>query len=94
MNSEIIPETQPDFDHTRIIERPDGFYWLDKDTNAEYGPFETLIAAVEDMEYKADSDYEPAETLQEAEEEIGISDWIDPDTGLPAEESHIHLRDE
>lgn len=94
MSSQIIPETPPEYDHTRIIERPDGFYWLDKDTNEEYGPFETLIAAVEDMEYNADSDYEPAESLQEAEEEIGISDWIDPDTGLPAEESFTHLSDQ
>ncbi len=94
MSNQVIPETQSDYDHTRIIERPDGFYWVDKDTNGEYGPFETLVAAVEDMEYKADSDYEPAETLQEAEEELGISDWIDPDTGLPAEESLTHLSDQ
>lgn len=94
MSSQMIPETPSDYDHTRIIERPDGFYWLDKDTNEEYGPFPTLLAAVEDMEYKADSDYEPAESLHEAEEEIGISDWIDPDTGLPAEESLTHLSDQ
>jgi hypothetical protein len=31
--------------------------------------------------------YEPGETLAEAEEEIGISAWIDPDTGQPAEDS-------
>lgn len=94
MSPQTIPETPPEYDRTRIIERPDGFYWLDKATNAEYGPFETLIAAVEDMEYKADSDYEPAESLQEAEEEIGISGWIDPDTGLPAEDSSTHLSDQ
>lgn len=94
MSSQMIPETPPEYDHTRIIERPDGFYWLDKGTNEEYGPFPTLVAAVADMDYKADSDYEPAESLQEAEDEIGISDWIDPETGLPAEESHTHLSDQ
>jgi hypothetical protein len=94
MSSQTIPETPPEYDHTRIIERPDGFYWLDQVTNAEYGPFETLIAAVEDMEYKADSDYEPVESLQEAEAELGISGWIDPDTGLPAEDSFTHLSDQ
>ena len=31
--------------------------------------------------------YEPGESLAEAEDEIGISGWIDPDTGQPAEES-------
>ena len=27
------------------------------------------------------------ETLEEAEDEIGISDWIDPETGQPGEAS-------
>ena len=94
MTSQTIPETPPEYDHTRVIERPDGFYWLDKETNEEYGPFDTLVAAIQDMEYQAESDYEPVETLQEAEEEIGISDWIDPDTGLPAEDSPTHLSDQ
>ena len=28
---------------------------------------------------------EPGESLREAESEIGIADWIDPETGDPAE---------
>ncbi|MFN3751902.1 MAG: hypothetical protein ACK4SR_11085 [Thiobacillus sp.] len=83
-----IPETPADYDHTRIIERPDGFYWMDAETGEEYGPFDSLLEAVQDMEYTADSDYGPGETIEEAEEEIGISDWIDPETGDPADESH------
>jgi hypothetical protein len=94
MSKQIIPETPAEYDHTRIIERPDGFYWLDEEAKEEYGPFTTLMDAVKDMEYSADSDYEPAESLMEAEEEIGIADWIDPDTGLPAEESLTHLNDQ
>ena len=39
------------------------------------------------MQATGDSAYEPGETLEEAEDEIGISSWIDPDTGEPAEES-------
>lgn len=83
-----IPETPPEYDKTRIIERPDGFYWQDRQTEREFGPFPTLLEAVEDMEYNAESNYEPGETLEEAEEEIGISDWVDPDTGEIAEECH------
>lgn len=83
-----IPETPPDYDKARIIERPDGFYWQDKDTEAQYGPFSTLLEAVQDMEYSADSSYEPGETLEEAEAELGIADWIDPETGAPGEETH------
>ncbi len=79
-------------DHARIIERPDGFYWQDKMTEEVYGPFPTLLDAMQDMEYNDESDYEPGETLEEAESELGIADWIDPETGLPGEESH-HLGD-
>jgi len=91
--SEIIPETPADYDHTRIIERPDGFFWLDKETGATYGPFSTLLEAVEDMQYTAETDYEPAETLEEAEEELGIAGWVDPETGELAEDTFTHLED-
>jgi hypothetical protein len=40
------------------------------------------------MEYNAESDYEPGETVEEAEDELGISDWIDPDTGDPGAGFH------
>ncbi|PTR15232.1 MULTISPECIES: hypothetical protein [unclassified Nitrosospira] len=83
-----IPQTSRDYDTTRIIERPDGFYWLDEtESEKVFGPFPTLLEAVQDMEYNAESDYEPGETLEQAENEIGISDWIDPETGQPGEES-------
>ncbi|MDD5240890.1 MAG: hypothetical protein PHG47_04100 [Sulfuricella sp.] len=88
-----IPETSPEYDKTRITERPDGFFWQDKETEAVFGPFATLLEAVQDMEYNADSDYEPGESLGEAEAELGIADWSDPDTGLPAEESMHHIED-
>ncbi|AAZ97721.1 hypothetical protein Tbd_1768 [Thiobacillus denitrificans ATCC 25259] len=83
-----IPETPADYDHTRIVERPDGCYWIDAESGDEYGPFPSILEAVQDMEYNADSDYEPGETIEEAEDELGISDWIDPDTGAPGDESH------
>lgn len=88
-----IPETQPDYDKTRIIERPDGFFWLDKDTNEQFGPFPTLWEAVQDMEYSAEPEVEVDEDLHEVEEELGISDWVDPDTGELAEETFTHLED-
>lgn len=81
-------------DETRLIEHPDGFYWEEKLTGKLYGPFATLVEATEDMQYRGDSDYEEGETLQEAEAEIGIADWIDPETGLPAEGPTPHLVDE
>jgi hypothetical protein len=90
---EIIPETPPDFDRTRIVERPDGFYWQPKDGGREYGPFATLVEAVQDMQGGGEETPEPGETLQEAESEIGIADYADPDTGEPAEERTPRLED-
>lgn len=89
----IIPETPPEYDRTRVIERPDGVYWQDKDSGREYGPFATLLEAVQDMEIGGDRNLESGETLEEAEEEIGISDYLDPDTGLPAEDGIPRLED-
>lgn len=81
------PTGIPEDDRSRIIERPDGFYFRAEDSDAEYGPFPTLAEAVSEMQATEEGEYEPGETLAEAENEIGISDWIDPDTGEPAEES-------
>ena len=91
--TKIIPETPPEYDRTRIVERPDGFYWQDKDGGREYGPFATLLEAVQDMELGGDRNLEPGETLEEAENEIGVSDYIDPDTGVPAEDGVPRLED-
>ena len=77
----------------RIVERPDGFYWIDPDSRAEFGPFPTRELAIANMLSGVDSDYGPGETLAEAEAEIGITDWIDPDTGEPAENSVPHFED-
>ena len=89
----VIPETPPDYDRARIVERPDGFYWQSKDGGKESGPFPTLLEAAEDMQYSADSDYEPGESLEQAEAEIGISEWVDPETGELAEEQGPRIED-
>lgn len=91
--SKIIPETTANYDKTRIVERPDGYYWTDSETGEAYGPFETLVAAVQDMDYQDDSDYEPAESVEEAEDELGITGWVDPDTGELAEDTFTHIED-
>jgi hypothetical protein len=76
-----------------IVERPDGFYWIDADGGAEFGPFSTRALAVADMLSGAGPDSEPEEILEEFETELGISDWIDPETGELAENSVPHLED-
>ena len=86
--------TPPEYDQAQVIERPDGFYWQDKLAGKLYGPFSTLVEAVQDMQYRDDSNYEEGESLEDAEAEIGIADWIDPETGDPAEGFLPHLSDD
>lgn len=86
-----IPQASRDYDNTRIVERPDGFYWHDKnESDRVFGPFPTLLEAIHDMEYNAESDYEPGETLEQAEEEIGVSGRMDHEIGVLGEESFRH----
>ncbi len=68
-----------------IVVRPDGYHWIAANGRQEFGPFETLEQAQVYRDACDESAPLPAETLQEAESEIGISDWIDPETGQPAE---------
>ena len=93
MGKKKIPGTPVDEARTRVVERPGGFYWQSEDRKEQYGPFATLEYAVGAMTSAGDGAYEPGETLEEAEEEIGMSKWIDPDTGQPAEDSVPRIED-
>ncbi len=69
-----------------VLKRPGGYYWSLTDGGREFGPYDSFEEAQADMEAAADLEApEPGESLQEAESELGISDWIDPETGEPAE---------
>jgi hypothetical protein len=91
--TQIIPETPADFDRTRVIERPDGFFWLDEENGEQFGPFDTLLEAVQDMEYNAESGNEPGETVEEAERELGLAEWVDAETGELAEDTLTRIED-
>lgn len=92
---QIVPDdTGPDYDPKRVIERSDGFYWISIDGKREYGPFATLLEAAQDMKAPDDDDtLEPGESLEEAEAEIGIADWIDPETGELAERDDTRIEE-
>ncbi len=94
MKSKIIePMLYEEDEQARLIERPDGFYWQNKLSEKFYGPFATLLEAMEDTQYQEDSNYEEGESVLEAGAEIGIADWVDPDTGQLAEGSIHHFND-
>lgn len=84
-----------DYEDARIIQRSDGYYYQDKKTEEEFGPFASLDKAVAHMENSVinEADLEAEDDLKEIEEELGIADWIDPDTGDLAEESIPHIED-
>jgi hypothetical protein len=76
-----------------VIERPDGFYW--ENARGELrGPYATLAEAEADrLADGVAGDADGGESLQEAESELGIAEWIDPDTGGPAEDNIPRLED-
>ena len=77
----------------RVIERPDGFY-RENAKGEMVGPYATLAEAEADvLADGAANDGDGADSLQEAESEVGISEWIDPDTGGPAEDNVPRLED-
>ena len=88
-----VPPPPVDDARDRVLERPGGFYWQSEDGKQAYGPFPTLKEAVAAMNSAEESAYEPGESLEEAEEEIGVAKWIDPDTGEPAEDSVPRIED-
>ena len=76
----------------RIVERPDGFYWQEKEGGEESGPFPTRAEAEADMESDGVAATDP-DAVHDAESELGISEWIDPDSGEPAEDSVPRIED-
>lgn len=78
-----------------IVQRPDGWYWEAPDGRQVFGPFASASLARADRDRYEEGAPEPGESLAEAESEIAIADWIDPDTGVPAEgQSLPHLPEE
>lgn len=77
-----LPQTRP---VSTIVSHPDGYYWLSQEGRQEVGPFASYEEALADSEAVTEDAIAPGEALHEVELEIGLSDWIDPDTGVPAE---------
>jgi hypothetical protein len=81
-------------DEATFVEHPDGWYWVAPAGHQEFGPFASRSDARADRDrYNEEAPVE-GETVQEAEREIGIADWIDAETGAPAEgQSPPHLEE-
>lgn len=95
LDADELMEEGEELEMGDVIQRPDGYYWVAVNGTQEFGPFKTLELALADMQLASEETSEPGETLQEAEDELGLADWIDPDTGELAEgQSTPRLHDE
>jgi hypothetical protein len=86
--------SRDEFADEPILKRPDGFYWQRKSGELR-GPFVSRAEAEADRLAGGapDGEFDTGESLQEAEFEIGMAEWIDPDTGGPAEDNVPRIED-
>ena len=77
-----------------IVQRPDGYYW-ETESGELRGPFATRAEAATDRLAGGAAEEDDLEVsgLHEAESEIGVAEWIDPDTGGPAEDHVPRIED-
>lgn len=81
-------------ERSAFVALSDGWYWLAEGGQRRFGPFATLADARADRDGEGGERFDDTETLEEAESEIGIADWIDAETGEPAEgQSPPHLEE-
>lgn len=77
-----------------LVHHPDGWYWLADSGRQQFGPYGSAEEAAAAMAAVGDEEaIEPGETLAEAEQELGLADWLDPDTGELAEGTLTRLED-
>ncbi len=90
----VAPEVAAELEGALVIERPDGFWLQPAPGGHETGPYATLVEAIEDYRAAEDEDdLESEDTLADVEAQIGVADWIDPETSAPAEDGVPHLED-
>jgi hypothetical protein len=80
-------------DSGALVRHPDGYYWLGADGRMQIGPYATAEEALADLNRDGDEGVEPDESLEETEQALGLSDWLDPDTGELAEGTHTRLEE-
>lgn len=80
-------------DSRALVHHPDGYYWLSAGGRVQIGPFRTAEEALAEMHRADDGDIEADESLPEAEQALGLADWLDPDTGGLAEATHTRLEE-
>jgi len=88
--SDTLDETD---EEGRIIEHPDGWYWMAPDGRQEFGPFDSYFNARADRDRNKLEGLGEDESLRDLEIEAGITDRVDVESGKPADDD-IHQDDD
>ena len=79
-------DVPPNHDESsRIVARPDGYYWVADDGRQEFGPFPDVSEALQALRSGLEAGSEPDELLAEAEAEMGIVEPASPEGGSEEE---------
>jgi hypothetical protein len=77
-------DVPPNHDESsRVVARPDGYYWVADDGRQEFGPFADMSEALHALRSGNATEPEPDEVLAEVEAEMGI---VEPPCRRAAEE--------
>ncbi|MBK6982548.1 MAG: hypothetical protein IPH30_14300 [Betaproteobacteria bacterium] len=87
------PEVAAELEDMRVIERADGFWAQPRQGGPDRGPYASLVEAIDDQRIGDEEDFEPGNALAEVEAELGVCDWIDPETSEPAEDHVPHIEE-
>lgn len=90
---EPVAVKRPEADSPTVVKRADGYWWKTPDGLRLVGPFRSRAEALFDRDDKVDElldflqdDDDFVEDLRLAEDELGVPDWVDPETGMLADE--------
>lgn len=92
--TKTIPNITPDDGRSRIVERPDGYYWQSLDGGREHGPFPSLMEAMLDLQAGDEDDAgDEREAVRQVEGVLGVPEWVDPETGQLADDEWTRTED-
>jgi len=90
---QIVPGIVAELEDFRVVERGGRFWAQPLAGGPESGPYASLFEAIEDQRVEDEEEPQSAGALAEVESEIGVSDWIDPETSELAEDNVPHLEE-
>jgi hypothetical protein len=79
------PDPTTGDESSRVVARPDGFYWVADDGHQQFGPFPTAKEALIALREGPETGLEPDETLEQVEADIGFVDPKAVDEAAPEE---------